>query len=196
MTPICRSDVWTLIHESEAEARRLGRRLRLPSHDREDLRQELLTDLIARLPAFDPLRGSIGSFAGIVLRHKASRIANLVRRERALFGEAPISLDELLPGQEGTRAQVVSEAEGYSAWLGQPTDKFQQVERRLAVASGVAALDEPDCRVCLALTSTTVEELAASGFAARSTLYRQLGRIRLDLLANGIGPTPPEGVVR
>ena len=59
MSPsISHSDLQILHHEAELVARRLVRRLRLPNCDLADLRQELLLDLIARLPAFDPLRGS------------------------------------------------------------------------------------------------------------------------------------------
>ena len=56
---------------------------RLPRADLDDLRQDLLVDLIRRLPAFDARRGSIGAFAGIVLRNQASRIATRLRERRA-----------------------------------------------------------------------------------------------------------------
>jgi RNA polymerase sigma-70 factor (ECF subfamily) len=61
--PVYRSDLQILVHEADLAARRLVRRLRLPAHEREDLRQDLLVDLIARLPAFDPARGRLGAFA-------------------------------------------------------------------------------------------------------------------------------------
>ena len=80
--PISRSDLVTLLDEADAAAARLWRRLRLPRADLDDLRQDLLLDLIRRLPAFDARRGSIGAFAGIVLRNQASRIATRVARER------------------------------------------------------------------------------------------------------------------
>jgi hypothetical protein len=43
-------------------------------------------DLIARLPAFDPERGSLGGFAGTVMAHSGTRIARKENRQHRLFG--------------------------------------------------------------------------------------------------------------
>ena len=91
--PISESDLVTLLDEADAAATRLWRRVRLPRADLDDLRQDLLLDLIRRLPAFDARRGSIGAFAGIVLRNQASRIATRLRRERRATGGDLLSLD-------------------------------------------------------------------------------------------------------
>jgi RNA polymerase sigma-70 factor (ECF subfamily) len=91
--PISRPDPVTLLDEADAAAARLRRRLRLPRADLDDLRQDLLVDLIRRLPAFDARRGSIGAFAGIVLRNHASRIAARLARERRATGGGLLSLD-------------------------------------------------------------------------------------------------------
>ena len=56
-------DIETIIREADAAARRLRRKLCLPVCEREDLGQDLLVDLLRRLPAYDPARGSIGAFA-------------------------------------------------------------------------------------------------------------------------------------
>ena len=80
--PISEPDLVTILDEADAAAARLRRLLGLPRTDLDDLRQDLLLDLIRRLPAFDAKRGSIGAFAGIVLRNQTSRIATRVARER------------------------------------------------------------------------------------------------------------------
>src|SRR5690348_5643487 len=90
------SDLRIIQHESDVAARRLIRQLRLPYDDLADFRQELVLDVIARLPAFDPKRGSLGAFVGILMRNKARRLADAVRRERRLHGAVPISLSEAL----------------------------------------------------------------------------------------------------
>ncbi|NJO54680.1 MAG: hypothetical protein HC829_07445, partial [Bacteroidales bacterium] len=74
--PISPADLATLIDEADAAARRLHRKLVLPAADLADLRQDLLVDLICRLPGFDARRGSIGVFANIVLRNQSARIAS------------------------------------------------------------------------------------------------------------------------
>ena len=74
--PISPSDLATLLDETDVAARRLHRKLTLPAADLDDLRQDLLIDLICRLPGFDKRRGTIGAFANIVLRNQCSRIAS------------------------------------------------------------------------------------------------------------------------
>jgi len=184
---ISNSDLQLLLFEADAEARRLVRRLRLSRAELDDIRQDLLVDLIARLPAFDRERGSLGAFAGVVLRNHATRIAARIKRERAAFGAVPVSLDEEQPGRDGgTRGELTAEEDGLSAWLGQPVDAFAEVERRLDVERGLGLLDRRNGALCAALAHTTVESLAAQGRGSRSGLYRRLEEIRLALMAHGL----------
>jgi RNA polymerase sigma-70 factor (ECF subfamily) len=184
---ISNSDLQILLFEADAEARRLVRRLRLSRAEIDDIRQDLLVDLIARLPAFDRERGSLGAFAGVVLRNHATRIAARIKRERATFGAVPVSLDEVPPGRDGApRGALTAEEDGFFAWLGQPVDAFAAVEQRLDVERGLGTLDPRDGALCAALAHTTVESLAAQGRGSRSGLYRRLKDIRLALMAHGL----------
>lgn len=186
-SPISQADLQTLLHEADIAARRLIRKLRLSKEDLVDVRQDLLVDLIARLPAFDRERGSLGAFANVVLRNHATRIAARIKRERAAFGAVPVSLDEVPPGGNGaTRGALTAEEDGLSAWLGQPADGFAAIEQRLDVERGLGLLDRRDGALCAALAHTTIERLAAQGRGSRSTLYRRLEEIRLALTAHGL----------
>jgi hypothetical protein len=93
LPPISPDDLATLIDEAAFAARRLHRKLMLPAADLDDLRQDLLVDLICRLPGFDARRGSIGAFANIVLRNQSSRIAIRHHRQRKIQGGTVLSLD-------------------------------------------------------------------------------------------------------
>jgi DNA-directed RNA polymerase specialized sigma24 family protein len=180
------SDLQLLLLEADSAARRLVRRMRLPRAELDDIRQDLLVDLIARLPAFDPQRASLGAFAGVVLRNYATRIAAKIERERETFGTTPVSLDDVLPGRDGaTRGELVADEDGLSAWLGQPVDAFAEVEQRLDVGRALGALDRRDGALCAALSHATIESLAAEGRGSRSGLYRRLKEIRLALTAHG-----------
>jgi RNA polymerase sigma-70 factor (ECF subfamily) len=186
-SPISRDDLHILLHEADIAGRRLVRQLRLPRADLDDIRQDLLVDLIGRLPAFDPERGSIGAFAGIILANRATRIANRVRRERRTFGPVPVSLDEIIPDSDGlTRGDLVAEDEGLAAHFGRPVDAFAAAERRLDLERGLGSLDRHDGALSAALSQTTVDRLAASGYGARSSLYRRVRDIRLALTAVGV----------
>ena len=93
----------------------LHRKLMLPAADLDDLRQDLLVDLICRLPGFDARRGSIGAFANIVLRNQSSRIAIRHHRQRRMQGGTVLSLDA--PVSSGTEPLgcLLTEADGLAA---------------------------------------------------------------------------------
>jgi RNA polymerase sigma-70 factor (ECF subfamily) len=131
MAPLPRLPDLTRTHSiAMREARRLCRSLGLPAHEREDLRQELLIDFLARLPAFDPTRAELEAFALVCFRHAGARIARRVQRERT--GRHPMSLDDALPRRGGlTLGDTVEEADGYAAWCGQSVDAIAVLERRL-----------------------------------------------------------------
>jgi DNA-directed RNA polymerase specialized sigma24 family protein len=184
---ISQDDLRTILHEADVAARRLLWQLRLSRDDLEDIRQDLLADVIARLRGFDPDRGSFGAFAGAVMSHRATRIANKIKRERRLFGAVPISLDETIPDTDGlTRGDLVSEEESLSHHLGQQVDVFAAAEHRIDVERGLGLLDQDDRALCAALSHTTVDRLAASGRGGRSSLYRRVRDIRFALTAFGI----------
>jgi DNA-directed RNA polymerase specialized sigma24 family protein len=182
---LSRSDLQILLHETDVAAARLVRRLGLPANEREDLRQDLLIDLIARLPAFDPACGSLGAFAGTVVAHQAARLAARIRRDRSLF--SPLSLDDLLSGTDGdTLGDTIPESNGYAAMMGQSTDGFAAVERRLDLDRALGALRRSDLALCAELIHRTPTELSQDGFGSRATLYRQVHEIRLRLMTGGV----------
>ena len=186
--PLSPDDTALLLREADAAARRLLRRLRLPRHELDDLRQDLLTDLLARLPAYDPARSPLGAFAGVVLRHRAARLAEETARRRRLHGGAPVSLDEPLAESDGaTRGDLVSEAEGLCAWHGQPTDAAAEVERRLDVERALGGLAAPLLRLCPGLAARPAAEVARRSGISRATLHRRVARLRLELLMQGLG---------
>jgi RNA polymerase sigma-70 factor (ECF subfamily) len=179
------TDVVLLHREADVAAARLVRRLRLPLHEREDIRQDLLVDLIARLPAFDPARGSLGAFAGKVVARRAARLAARIRRDRELF--AAVSLDTPLAGTEDTTlGDSILESSGYAALMGQATDRFAAVERRLDLDRALGTLCDADLALCSRLIHRTPAELSRNGLGSRATLYRQVRNIRLRLMMGGV----------
>ena len=183
--PLSETDLLLLRHEAEVAAARIVRRLRLATHYREDLRQDLLLDLIARLKGFDPTRGSLGAFADKVIAHRAARLTHRLRRERNVF--APVSLDDPLPGAEdATVGDTLAESCGYPAMMGQPSDRFAAVERRLDLDRALGTLRRSDLALCAMLVDHTPAELSQDGLGSRASLYRQLHELRLRLMTGGI----------
>jgi RNA polymerase sigma-70 factor (ECF subfamily) len=183
--PISDSDLLLLRREAEVAAASIVRRLRLPAHAREDLRQDLLTDLISRINGFDPTRGTLRAFAGAVIAHRATRLMGRLRRERDVF--PPVSLDDPLPGAEGTTlGDTIAEGSGYSAMMGQSTDGFADLELRLDLDRALGTLRRSDLELCAQLIHRTPTELSQYGLGSRASLYRHVHEIRLRLTAGGL----------
>lgn len=181
-------DIADLIQEAALAARRLHRKLCLPAADIDDLHQDLLVDLIRRLPGYDDQRGSIGAFANVVLRNQASRIAVQHHHQRRTQGGTMLSLDAPSAGGVEPLGRLLAESEGLSAWLGQNRDPETEAELRQALGAALARLSESDRRFCTALTDRSVTALAAEGFGSRSALYRRIADLRHVLTAYGLGP--------
>jgi len=186
--PITPADLSRLIAEADAAACRLRRKLVLPAVDHDDLRQDLLVDLICRLPGFDARRGSIGAFANIVLRNQSSRIAMRHHRQRRAQGGSLLSLDVPLAGAREPVGDTLTEDDGLAAWHGQTCCATAVTELHHALQAALARLPAEDRRFCAALAHRPVTALAAEGFGSRSALYRRLADLRHVLTAHGLGP--------
>ena len=181
-------DIETIIQEADAAAQRLRRKLYLPLCEREDLGQDLLVDLLRRLPAYDPSRGSIGAFANIVLRNQSSRIAMRHHRQRRAQGGSMLSLEVPLAGTREPVGDTLTEDDGLAAWHGQTCFAAAVTELCHAMETALARLPAEDRRFCAALAHRPVTALATEGFGSRSALYRRLADLRHVLTAHGLGP--------
>ncbi|WP_282603045.1 sigma factor [Paracoccus sp. PARArs4] len=181
-------DIETIIREADAAAQRLRRKLSLPLCEREDLGQDLLVDLLRRLPAYDPSRGSIGAFANIVLRNQSSRIAMRHHRQRRAQGGSLLSLEVPLAGTREPVGDTLTEDDGLAAWHGQTCCAAAVTELHHTLQAALARLPAEDRRFCAALAHRPVTALAAEGFGSRSALYRRLADLRHVLTVHGLGP--------
>ena len=182
------ADIEIIIRAADAAAQRLRRKLCLPVCEREDLGQDLLVDLLRRLPAYDPSRGSIGAFANIVLRNQSSRIAMRHHRQRRAQGGSLLSLEVPLAGTREPVGDTLTEDDGLAAWHGQTCCAAAVTELHLALQAALARLPAEDRRFCAALAHRPVTALAAEGFGSRSSLYRRLADLRHVLTVHGLGP--------
>jgi DNA-directed RNA polymerase specialized sigma24 family protein len=185
-SPTLSRTVVDLLHrEVNIAAGRLVRNLQLPVHHREDLRQELLLDLIARFKRFDPARGTLNAFASVIIRHRAGRLGKRISRERAIF--APMFLTDSLAEDPTVAVALdsVAEAQGYTSGFAHHHERFATIDCRLDLARALGKLRPGDLSLCLKLAEQTPAELSRSEKFSRATLYRRLRNIRQQLLAEG-----------
>jgi RNA polymerase sigma factor (sigma-70 family) len=135
----------------------------IPLADRQDLQQEALTACWRALPSFDPNRASLRTFVELVV---ASRLASMHRARRCRprlqpLGHDPYSADD--------------------AWA-------REIELRSDVHHVLAALQDGDRRVAVALMECTPTEASRLLEVGRSTIYERIRRIRGVFEAAGLGP--------
>ena len=70
-------------------ARQLARHRAVPGMELEDYEQDLITDLIAREPRFDPTRATYPTFADRVIRHRVSTLIQAGLRMRRIEDHGP-----------------------------------------------------------------------------------------------------------
>ena len=180
-------DIETIIREADAAAQRLRRKLCLPLCEREDLGQDLLVDLLRRLPGFDSRRGSIGAFANIVLRNQSSRIAIRHHRQRRMQGGTVLSLDAPVSGATEPLGCLLAEADGLAAWHGQDRSAKDDADTLHDLARVLGGLPEETRGLCATLGTCAVAEIVERTGTSRSALYRHIARLRLDLAMRGFG---------
>lgn len=185
--PISAADLATLIDEAAITARRLHRKLVLPAADLDDLRQDLLVDVICRLPGFDARRGSIGAFANIVLRNQSSRIAMRHHRQRRAQGGTMLSLEVPAAGGIEPLGCLLTETDGLAAWHGQDSCAAEDAELRHDLARALGDLPEDARSLCAALGTCAIAEIVGRTGISRSALFRHIARLRLDLAMRGFG---------
>src|SRR5262249_46452431 len=151
--------------------------LGLPRWELDDVRQDLLVDLLDRLPAFDPGRGTLGAFAGTVLAHQAGTIARRVTRERRLYDGASASLHERHDAEQQRCKDTIAEGDGLPALLGHPVDAFGAAERRMDLERCLQYLDRQEAQLCRSLLASDDGVASLSESGARATRYRRLRSI-------------------
>jgi RNA polymerase sigma-70 factor (ECF subfamily) len=167
--------------EANAAAQRLAWRLNLSADARCDVCQELLADLLARLRHYDPVRGTLGAFAGRIVANQACCIAKRILRERRV---TPCSLDQ----DDGcpVRTDQIPEDQGLCAMFGQLVDARSAIERRLDLARCRSRLTAAEADLCGWLAEHPVAELVRQGLGSRSSIYRRIGELRALFAASGL----------
>ncbi len=180
------TDLRRVLATADRFAARFCRQHAEPLLDQDDVRQDLLLDLMVRMRSFDPARSSLPTFAGICFQHRATRLGVVVRRDRRARHSA--SLDVVLPGHtELTLLDILAEDEGYAAWIGQPTDGLAQRVRDLDLDRALSALGPEIVPLCAALLEDGQGRGWARAGLSRTTFHRRVKDLRCRLLAVGIG---------
>ena len=169
-------------------ARRLARRRTVPDMEVEDYEPDLVADLLARSPRFDPRRATYPTFADRVIRH---RIATLIKA-----GVGPARVVEASPLAESVEGEAGTEA----LWPASMLPAEDRAALRVDLERFVQRLPIRLRRCCAWLATENRRAAAAALGLHRSALYdaaRDLKRCATgaDLhlyIGSGTSPTHPE----
>lgn len=178
-----------IFSEIDHQAKRLACRHGLPAHELDDIRQDLITDLIARAHAYDDDRASPATFVAVVAANRAALLGRRYYRQQSLLGRSPVSLDEPIGDDEGelvTRGDLVAEADGYAAWMGQSSDPLREAECRLDLQAAAEHLPDDLRGLCDVLATDTASGACRSQKRSRADLYRRVREVRLRFRAAGL----------
>ncbi|MGE3718077.1 MAG: hypothetical protein AB7G07_06745 [Bauldia sp.] len=158
-------------------ARQLQRRMAVPGMERPDYEQDLLLDLLRRLPSYDPTKASIRTFADRLIGH---RIASLTAPTTRLAGERQwVPLEGQVDGDEDDfvdLAEVLPE---------DAPSLDETVGLRLDVQRLVGGLPPTLLRPYQIALADSVAAGAHEQGIHRSTAYDELKRLRLHAVQRG-----------
>ena len=190
---ISRSEAVWLVAVADRAAARICRQNRGCRLEQEDVRQDLLLDLLSRLGAYDPSRGSLQTFVAVCFRHRSVRIGRTAYRERE--SRHPVELDApAVTGGCTPLIDTLTESDGFAAWVGQPTEWQIELEQRLDLDSMLAALPTDMALLCAALVSDQRLPDILAG-RSRTTRHRRVRKLRKRLAGDFIlRPRPARAV--
>ena len=157
--------------------------------DFDDLRQEMMLDVLERLPKFNSGRADIKIFISTVINN---RIATLIKRQEADCRDhrrVERSLDERVPGEDDdwtTFGDGLTEDEARSR-LGLAGQSAQeQADLAMDVALVLGQLDDGDRQICLELQLKTPLEMSRETGVRRGGIYERIAKIRKKFIRAGL----------
>ena len=172
------TDLLLLLRRCETAAAHFVRRSGLPGHERDDVRQDLLLDVLKRIRAFDPDRGSLGAIIGTIIDHRTARLAKQVYRQRAFHAEPPNS----------TNLPLISEHNELGAEWAAEVGSDEQLERthlRIDLERSLRSLSSAELALCRQLIECAPAEISRTSSQSRASIYRRIKDIRTRLMMTG-----------
>ena len=164
------------------KARQLVGQAGFTASDRDDLEQELILDLLRRLPKYDPSRAKRNTFIARVVEHKIATLIEAQTAHKRDYRRCPCSLNERFEEEEEGRSVERAETldqEDYLLRIGVEPGAAEELRGlALDVATVVETLP-PELRdLCRRLEQETVSEISRDTGVSRATLYESITRLR------------------
>ena len=163
------------------KARQLVGQAGFTASDREDIEQELILDLLRRLPKYNPKRAQLNTFIARVVEH---RLASLIEAQKAGirdYRRCRCSLNECFEDADGRSVERVDtfDQEDYLLRTGAQSRPSEELNRLAIDVAAVLETLPPELReLCRRLKAETVTEISRDTGVPRGTIYESIKKLR------------------
>ena len=163
------------------KARQLVGKAGFTASDREDIEQELILDLLRRLPKYNPKRAQRNTFIARVVEH---RLASLIEEQKAGirdYRRCRCSLNECFEDADGRSVERVDtfDQEDYLLRTGGQSRPSEELNRlAIDVAAVIEGLPHELRNLCRRLKAETVTEISRDTGVPRGTIYESIKKLR------------------
>ena len=171
------------------KAKQLVGRVGLTDSDREDLEQEMILDLLQRLPKYNPDRAQRNTFIARVVEHKIATIIEARKAGLRDYRLCNCSLNEHLEDEEcgSVERMETIDQEDYLRLTGKLSRSTAELrDLSIDVRQAIEKLLPELRELCRRLGIDTVTELSRDTGVPRGTIYESLKKLRANLEAAGL----------
>ena len=150
--------------------------------DREDLEQEMIYDLLRRLPKFDSAKAQLNTFIARVVENRIATIIEERQAGKRDWHLCTASLnDRLDQGENGTvERQEVYDMDEYLRQSGRfSRNPIDQMQLRIDLKNAIGALPPELRSLCNRLKTESVTEISRNTGIPRGTLYDRIKKLRV-----------------
>lgn len=172
-------------------ARKLAGTNGFTESDTEDIEQELVLDLLRRLPRFDERRSGRRTFISRLVENRIRTMIKHQTAKRRDYRRTVGSLDETVDPHDGdsdSRLDQCSSDQGEHSLVSQLLTSEQRLDLRIDIRGLLERLPPEQRTICLLLMegerAVTVADLLG---ISRSTLYERISLLRTRMHKEGIG---------
>ena len=163
------------------KARQLIGQAGFTASDRDDLEQELIFDVLRRLPKYNPKRAQLNTFIARVVEHKIARLIEAQKAGIRDYRRCPFSLNDRFEDEDGRSVERVDtfDQEDYLLRTGsqsRPTDELSALA--LDVAAVLETLPAELRELCRRLKAESVTEISRDTGVPRGTIYESIKKLR------------------
>jgi RNA polymerase sigma-70 factor (ECF subfamily) len=163
------------------KARQIVGKAGFTESDIDDIAQEMTTDLLSRLPKFDPGKAKESTFVARIIEHKISKLIRHRKQAKRDYRRESCSLGDMLEGPYGNpiaRSETIDQDKAEIRTGKRHRTYEEEIHLRLDVSLVISKLPDDLRPVAEQLMTKTITEAAKSLGIPRTTLYGMRDRLR------------------